>query len=111
MNNKGFTLVELLAVLVILSLISLTTVFGISASLDRRDIRECEEEIEFAKNSAKIYFSLEGKGLSEVTVLVLKENNYLDEKKTTKIKNEDKITVSNGKYIFSGTVCDKLGNK
>lgn len=101
MDNKGFTLVELLAVLVILSAISMTTVVGISASLDKRDIRECKEEVEFAINSAKIYFSLEGKGSAEVSIGTLKEKGYLDDKKTTKIKDEDTIVVSDSGYSFS----------
>ena len=38
MNNKGFTLVELLAVIVILLSVSLVSVYGISSSLNKRDI-------------------------------------------------------------------------
>ena len=55
MNNKGFTLIELLAVIVILISISFVAVSQITSSLTRREERECEEQIEIAKNAAKIY--------------------------------------------------------
>ena len=42
MDNKGFTLVELLAVMVILISISLIAVAGITSSLERRDEKERE---------------------------------------------------------------------
>ena len=42
MNNKGFTLVELLAVMLILIAISLVAVGGISSSLEKRDEKENE---------------------------------------------------------------------
>ena len=74
MNNRGFTLVELLAVLVILVSISLVAVLGISASLERRDIKECEEQQELAIGAAKIYFSLTG-GTS-VSIADLKSGGY-----------------------------------
>ena len=51
MNNKGFTLIELLAVIVILVGISLTAVMGISASLEKRDEKECHEQIELLHHS------------------------------------------------------------
>ena len=57
-NNKGFTLTELLAVMVILISVSLVAVGGISASLENRAEKECEEQIELAISAAKIYFSL-----------------------------------------------------
>lgn len=107
MNRKGFTLVELLAVLVILSVLSLVTVSGISASLEKRDIKECEEEIELAKNAAKMYFSLDGSGRDRVTVKELRDNNYLSEEKIKKIKDTDMITVSDYEYVYSGTDCNK----
>ena len=104
MNNKGFTLVELLAVLVILASISLVAVGGISASLEKRDIRECEEQKELAIGAAKIYFSLEGG--SSVTILELKNGNYISsDKKVSKLKNNDTISIGSTNYIYTGTSC------
>lgn len=104
MNNKGFTLIELLAVIVILLSVSLVSVYGISSSLNERDIKECNEEIELAKNAAKIYFSLDGLNKSTVTIEELKDNNYLKEK-TDKLKNDDVISIENGSITYSGTKC------
>ena len=105
MNNKGFTLIELLAVIVILLSVSLVSVYGISSSLNERDIKERNEEIELAKNAAKIYFSLDGLNESKVTIEKLKEKNYLKEK-TDKLNNTDEISIENdGSITYSGTEC------
>ena len=109
MNNKGFTLVELLAVIVILLSVSLVSVYGISSSLNKRDIKECNEEKELAKNAAKIYFSLDGLYESKVTIEKLKEKNYLKEK-TDKLDDDAEISIENGIITYciitySGTEC------
>jgi len=102
MNNKGFTLIELLAVIAILSGISLIAVFGISSSLERRDAKECLEQIQLAKNAAKIYFSLEN--TNEVTIDELKRDNYFNEKsKNDKLLDSDKIVLENNGYVYYGT--------
>lgn len=105
MNNKGFTLIELLAVIVILISVSLVSVYGISSSLDNRDKKECNEQIELAKNAAKIYFSLDGLNSEKVEVGKLKEKNYLKEK-TDKLKDKDTITLSNSGITYNGTTCN-----
>ena len=108
MNNKGFTLVELLAVMVILVSISLIVVGGISASLERRDEKECMEQQELAVSAAKMYFSLNS--ASEVTVGTLKSNGYFsDGKKVDRLVDTDKIRISSDKYLYNendvGTSC------
>lgn len=104
LNNRGFTLIELLAVLVILISISLVAVGGISASLEKRDKRECEEQIELAIGVAKIYFSL--KDTTSVTIGQLKTENYFsNNKKVDRLKDTDTISLSENKYIYSGTDC------
>ena len=105
MNNKGFTLIELLAVIVILLSVSLVSVYGISSSLNDRDIKARNEEIELAKNAANIYFSLDGLKESKVTIEKLKAKNYLKEK-TDKLKDTDEISIENdGSITYSGTEC------
>ena len=101
-NNKGFTLVELLAVMVILVSVSLVAVGGISDSLNRRDVKECEEQQELAVSAAKMYFSLDGKGLKEVTVSDLKKKGYLSgEKKLDKLNDDDKIKFESSGYKYN----------
>lgn len=99
MNNKGFTLVELLAVMVILVAISLIAVGGISASLEKRDIKECQEQQELAVGAAKIYFSLNNS--SEVTIGELVSKKYLGDKKIDRLNNSDKIKISSDKYLYN----------
>lgn len=100
MNNKGFTLVELLAVMIILISISLVAVGGISASLERRDVKECVEQQELAVGAAKIYFSLNN--VTSVTVSTLKSNNYFkDNKKIDRLKDTDQIKISSDRYLYN----------
>ena len=103
MNRKGFTLVELLAVILILSSISIIAVVSITSSLGRRDVKECEEQKELAINAAKIYFSLNN--ASTVTVGTLKSGNYFNEKsKTDRLKDSLSIRLSGNAYkIYDGS--------
>lgn len=106
-NNKGFTLVELLAVLVILLAISLVAVGGISASLERRNIKECEEQKELAIGAAKIYFSLND--INNVSILILKSEKYFsDDSKVDRLNDNDTISfdVTSNKYEYVGTNCE-----
>lgn len=109
MNNKGFTLVELLAVMVILTAISLVAVGGISSSLEKRDVKECVEQQELAVDAAKIYFSLNENTTDppEVTIATLESNGYFGKnKKTDRLKDTDKISINEEKteYLYNNEV-------
>lgn len=102
MNNKGFTLVELLSVMVILVSISLIAVGGISASLEKRDVRECVENKELAVGVAKIYFSLNTSSTS-VTILQLKNGNYFSDNKILDgLSDSDVISRGSDTYTYEG---------
>lgn len=101
MNNKGFTLVELLSVIVILVSISLIVVGGISAALEKRDVKECVEQQELAVGAAKIYFSLNS--VSSVTISQLKDGDYFsDNKKIDRLVDSDSISIDSDKYLYNG---------
>ena len=101
MNRKGFTLVELLAVILILSSISIVAVISITNSLEKREGKECAEQQELAINAAKIYFSLNG-GTS-VTVGTLKSGGYFNEKSKNELLEDDStITIESDGYKFNG---------
>lgn len=109
MNKKGFTLVELLAVIVILASISLIVMSSISASLERRDEKECEEQKELAKNAAKIFFSINNCTVStngdscDVDISVLKSDNYFNEKsKTDRLKDDSHVSMTINGYNYVG---------
>ena len=103
LNNKGFTLVELLAVIVILVAVSLVAVGGISNSLQKRDVKECEEQQQLAVSAAKMYFSLDGKGLSEVNVFTLKSSGYIKggDGKVNLLDDTDIITFNGTAYLYN----------
>ena len=107
MNNKGFTLVELLAVILILTSVALVAVASISSSLERREGKECEEQIILAKNAAKIYFATNnctGDSSCSVTIKELKDEQYFNEKnKTNKLLDTDTISFTNNGYTYNGT--------
>ena len=102
-NNKGFTLVELLAVIVILSSVALVTVASVTASLERREEKECQEQISIAKNAAKIYFSLNN--VKSVCVKKLQDEGYFNgTKKIDRLKIDDTQNVNqctNSKITFN----------
>lgn len=108
MNNKGFTLIELLAVMVILISISLVAVVGISNSLGRRDIKECQEQQQLAIGAAKIYFSMEKTNTVEVSKLVGEylDKKYVDSSAGGRLKETDIITLVDSKYQYNGTNCE-----
>ena len=106
MNNKGFTLVELLAVIVILTSISLVVVTSISSSLEKREEKELQEQIELAIGAAKIYFSLND--VTCVDIQTLKDNDYFSsDKKTSRLNMNYTISLNDveDKYVYSDTMC------
>ena len=57
LNKKGFTLVELLAVVVILLAISVIAVSSISAAIERNKNKQNEAKIEILESYARLYYS------------------------------------------------------
>lgn len=91
MNNKGFTLVELLAVLVILIAIMSIAIPSISSSLERSKDKqntarkqniEAAAELYITDHKNQIYTKLENdvKNSCIIELNVLTDNNYLDSK-------------------------------
>lgn len=100
-NNKGFTLVELLAVIVILSSVALVVVASVSSSLSRREDRECDEQKALAKNAAKIYFSL-NEGIASVSVETLKNEGYFASNQKVDRISGGSVEYSGNQYVFNG---------
>lgn len=112
LNNKGFTLVELLAVIVILVTVSFVAVGGISNSLQNRDVKECKEQQQLAVSAAKMYFSLDGKHIDKVnegvTIWTLKNSGYIKDgdNKVNLLNDSDRITFNDtdSVYLYNGGV-------
>ena len=105
-NNRGFTLVELLAVIVILLALSLATGWGITSILNDRKTKECHEQQELAIGAAKIYFYKENK--TSVKISELKSGNYFaNNKKLDQLKDSDVISLNSSQtsYVYTGTTC------
>ena len=107
MNKKGFTLVELLAVIVILLAISLAAGWGITSILNDRKNKEYKEQQELAIGAAKIYFYNENE--TSVKISDLKAGNYfVNNKKVDELDNDDIISLDTSKncYTYNGE-CQK----
>lgn len=102
MNRRGFTLIELLAVIVILSGISLLVVSSINSTLERRDEKEKNEQIELAKNAAKIYFSLND--VNNVKIQELIDGDYLSSSKVNRLEKGSSIFIYDNEYKYSSSV-------
>ena len=102
-NNKGFTLVELLAVIVILLGLAGITLFGITSVLEKRGDDETREQKELACGAAKVYFSL-NENKTTVTVTELKSDGYFASTSNTDKINNLSLTINQNKVI-------KIGNE
>ena len=93
MNNKGFTLIELIATIALLAVISLISYVSITKVLEQNKINQCETLVNNIKSAAKEYVSdnrynkdfvnslKEGndyKYSMELSLSELVENNYLN---------------------------------
>lgn len=96
MNNKGFTLVELLAVMVILLSISVIAVTNVTASLKRNEDQELKTYEKIAINAAKIYFSMTDDQSSEqndsVSIYKLISKKYIkDDTKFNELEKDGRL--------------------
>ena len=82
LNKKGFTLVELLAVVVILLAISVIAVSSISAAIERNKVKQNESKIEIIISYAKLYYdehkNSETDGCIDLSALDLSDSEMVD---------------------------------
>lgn len=112
MNRKGFTLVELLAVVVILLLISTIAISSISAAIERQNEKKDDATEEIIKSYAKLYFddfkntavNNEGKGC--VNISRLKTQYNLDE---NAIKKSDGSSFNGCVYLLNNSLSVSVG--
>ena len=108
LNNKGFTLVELLAVIVILTVISSIAIPTISSSLDRSKTKQTKAKEDLLKSAAELYIIDNNKrGTIEgcVTFTKLKNSGYIDDKATDDVKGcSVQYTPANGSNPATYTI-------
>lgn len=82
MNNKGFTLVELLGVIVILVAILLIAIPTVTSSVERSKAKQLDSKIELIKSAAELYISdiKTTKTNCQIPLLVLSQGNYITQK-------------------------------
>ena len=108
MNRKGFTLVELLAVIVIITLLALITTISITGVVNNSKNKLSSTQIELIKSAAKIWGSENKMKLpsagecSYITLGDLKKYGLFDDsvsdpKDSNQISNDLKIKISNTK--------------
>lgn len=99
LNKKGFTLVELLAVIVILLAISVIAVSSISAAIERNKAKQNNAKIEIILSHAKLYYD-ENKNTESDGKISLGDLDLSD----------SELEDANGD-IFGGIVCYDVGGK
>lgn len=80
MNNKGFTLVELIATIALLAVIAIIGFVSINEVIKQSKVKDCETLIGNIKSAATDYVSDNRYGnlnIDNLTLKVLVDNNYL----------------------------------
>ena len=102
-KDDGFTLVELLGVIVILGLIIAIAIPGIGKIVENAREKTADAQQELILDAAQLYFLQEGDNATSVTVETLIEKDYLEDKPGLS-DNETVITQEEAK---SGKLTNK----
>ena len=126
MNRKqnAFTLVELLAVIVILAIVLLIAVPGVLSVINKTKDNALDRQLDMIKEASRLYVASDsdvtwvgqGTKMTTVTLDTLKSKGYLDQKIVDpKTKQEitcakTVITKTGSKYDYDVTLCDQVNN-
>nr|WP_062048151.1 competence type IV pilus major pilin ComGC [Bacillus sp. JCM 19034] len=95
-NQQGFTLVEMLVVLMIISLLLLLVVPNLTKNNDIAQETSCEATVKLVQAQVYAYFVETGQTLSNLETLV--EEKYID---TIECPNKTKLTLDLATQIVS----------
>lgn len=119
MNNKAFTLIELLGVLMIIAIIATVVTVTVDRSIKNSRVKTCEAQekniVEAAKTfltdkQNKSYFPTDG-SYSQISISTLKNNGYMDSDLKNPMtqnsydSNDKVIVISCGKKAYIYKVC------
>jgi len=96
-NQKGFTLVELLAVIVILGVIAAIAVPAIGNVVENSKLNSRNQSILLIRDAAELYYLNEKSTAASVTVDTLREKGYLRSEPVNPVDNNafETVNVSN----------------
>ena len=126
MNKKGFTLIEVIMVIAIITILSLILIPNVMVLIDKNKERSCEKMIDNIKSATKMYvnqnkyelgFDCSGTA-KEITLQTLVDTGYLDGELVNpvndeKINLESKVSVTYDcevkgfKYEINSITCSK----
>lgn len=109
MNKKGFTLIELIATIVIISILTLVAVVSVS-SVMKKTTERAYQNIEDVMQTAAQNYILKGNGIGVITSETLVDSGFLEkpkDPKTKKVCSLKKSYVNVSKEKVSGTVNEK----
>ncbi|MDW0109644.1 type II secretion system protein [Sporosarcina aquimarina] len=105
-NEKGLTLVELLAVIVILGIIAAIAVPAIGGIIDNSRIKAVKADAQTILSAANMYFA-ENPDATDVNLMTLVDGNYMDDtgkfEKPKSADAEPKVTKATGGNKFNGS--------
>ena len=108
MNNKGFTLVELLAVIVILITILLVAIPNVSSTLERKKEKDLELKKESVISAGEVYVSNNKKNIDYngylnnncgISIDKLFDNNLITKEEYNTVKNKGYLYVKKSEIV------------
>ena len=93
-NEKGLTLVELLAVIVILAIVAAIAVPAIGNVIENSRYKAAKADAITVLNAANIYFT-EKSNKTKVDVATLKEQGYLEDLGTITVGTKNEVPIEN----------------
>ena len=108
LNNKGFTLVELLATVVILLAISTIAVTSISAAMDRQNEKKDKEMLNMIISYGRLYIEeRKNNNIDCVSIVDLQDEYNLDDSVLKKSTDNSTLTgvikFSGGEYKYDSS--------
>lgn len=111
MNKKGFTLIEVIMVIAIITILSLILIPNVMVLIDKNKKRSCEKMIDNIESAAKMYvnqnkyelgFDCDNNKTKEITLKILVDAGYLGGELVNPI-NKEKIVLDNKENKVSVT--------
>lgn len=103
-NNKGFTLLELLITISLISVLSLMSFQGLANSIDSQNVNHAAKQVAFAINKARYY--AKAKGENTHIVLEINSNTYEISADDVSLLNANSIDGTSGELPDNVTITD-----